>query len=257
MNDVTGPDQAAPAVGGTTARQIKAMFDGVPLVEIPLEPMRRSIARRLIEAKQTIPHFYLTVDIEMDRLASMRSELNAQAGDGGKISINDFIIKAMSLALQRVPKANAVWAQDCILRFEHSDVAVAMAVESGLFTPVIRQAEIKSIGAISEEVKALAERARSKALKSVEYRGGSITISNLGMYGVRSFSAIVNPPQSAILAVGATDRRPVEGPDSSVRFASVMTVTLSCDHRVIDGVLGAQLLAAFKLLMEAPRSLLG
>lgn len=244
-----------PTFPGTTVGQIKALFDGVPFVEIALDGMRRTIARRLLEAKQTIPHFYLTVNIAMDRLADVRGELNSQAGDAFKPSINDFVIKAMALALQRVPEANAVWAEDCILRFEHSDVAVAVAVDSGLFTPVIRHAEGKSLSAICTEMKALVERARSKTLKSVEYQGGSITISNLGMYGVRAFSAIINPPQSANLAVGAAERRPVEDSDGSVRFGSIMTVTLSCDHRVIDGVLGAQLLAAFKHLMEAPRLL--
>jgi pyruvate dehydrogenase E2 component (dihydrolipoamide acetyltransferase) len=239
-------------VTGPSVGEIKAIFAAVPFVEIALDGMRRTIALRLIEAKRRIPHFYLSVDVAMDRLLVLRAEMNSELGEGRKLSINDFVIKAMALALQRVPEANAVWAEECILRFEQSDVAAAVAVTGGLFTPVIHQAELKSVDAISKDLKVLVERARSTGLKPVDYRGGSITISNLGMYGVRAFSAIINPPQSAILALGAAERRPVEGPDGSVRFESLMTVTLSCDHRVIDGVLGAQLLSAFKQLMETP-----
>jgi pyruvate dehydrogenase E2 component (dihydrolipoamide acetyltransferase) len=242
---------AAPAAG-----DIKALYADVPFVEIPLDNMRRTIALRLLEAKQRIPHFYLTMDVALGQLLALRGETNAKSGDGLKLSISDFVIRAMALALQKVPDANAVWAHECILRFEHSDVAVAVAVPGGLLTPVIRHAEAKSLGAISSELKALSERARGKGLQPTDYRGGSITISNLGMYGVREFSAIINPPQSAILAVGAVERRAVEAADGSVRFESLMTVTLSCDHRVIDGVLGAQLLSAFKLAMEAPAQLL-
>lgn len=243
-------------VADTAAGDIKALFAAVPFAQIPLDAMRRTIALRLIEAKQSIPHFYLTIDVAIGQMLAMRSDINAGTGDGPRLSINDFVIKAMALALQRVPDANAVWAHDCILRFKHSDVAVAVAVPGGLLTPVIHQADGKSLGAISRELKALAERARGKGLQPIDYRGGSITISNLGMYGVRAFSAIINPPQSAILAVGAAERRAVEAADGSVRFDSLMTVTLSCDHRVIDGVLGAQLLAAFKLAMETPAALL-
>jgi pyruvate dehydrogenase E2 component (dihydrolipoamide acetyltransferase) len=243
-------------VADTAAGDIKALFAAAPFAEIPLDAMRRTIALRLIEAKQSIPHFYLTIDVAIGQMLAMRSDINAGTGDGPRLSINDFVIKAMALALQRVPDANAVWAHDCILRFKHSDVAVAVAVPGGLLTPVIHQADGKSLGAISRELKALAERARGKGLQPIDYRGGSITISNLGMYGVRAFSAIINPPQSAILAVGAAERRAVEAADGSVRFDSLMTVTLSCDHRVIDGVLGAQLLAAFKLAMETPAALL-
>jgi pyruvate dehydrogenase E2 component (dihydrolipoamide acetyltransferase) len=242
---------------GPAAGEIKALFADVAFVEIALDGMRRTIARRLIEAKQSIPHFYLSIDVAIGQLLAERLEINASTGDGPKLSINDFVIKAMALALQRVPDANAVWAHDCILRFKHSDVAVAVAVPGGLLTPVIHRADAKSLSAISSELKALAERARGKGLQPIDYRGGSITISNLGMYGVRAFSAIINPPQSAILAVGAAERRAVEASDGSVRFESLMTVTLSCDHRVIDGVLGAQLLAAFKLAMETPPLLLG
>ena len=242
---------AAPAAG-----DVKALFAEVPFVEIPLDNMRRTIALRLLEAKQRIPHFYLTMDVALGQLLALRGETNARSGDGQKVSISDFVIKAMAQALQQVPDANAVWAHECILRFEHSDVAVAVAIPGGLLTPVIRNAESKSLHSISSELKALTERARGKGLQPTDYRGGSITISNLGMYGVRAFSAIINPPQSAILAVGAAERRAVEAADGSVRFESLMTVTLSCDHRVIDGVLGAQLLSAFKMAMEAPAQLL-
>ena len=244
------------AAADPAAGDIKALYADVPFVEIPLDNMRRTIALRLLEAKQRIPHFYLTMDVALGQLLALRGETNAKSGDGLKLSISDFVIRAMALALQKVPDANAVWAHECILRFEHSDVAVAVAVPGGLLTPVIRHAEAKSLGAISSELKALSERARGKGLQPTDYRGGSITISNLGMYGVREFSAIINPPQSAILAVGAVERRAVEAADGSVRFESLMTVTLSCDHRVIDGVLGAQLLSAFKLAMEAPAQLL-
>ena len=244
------------AAAGAAADEIKALFADVPFVEIPLDGMRRTIALRLTEAKQRIPHFYLAIDVALGQLLVLRGQINASSGDGPKLSINDFIIKAMAVALQKVPDANAVWAHDCILRFRHSDVAVAVAVPGGLLTPVIHEAQDKSLSAISGELKALAERARGKGLQPVDYRGGSITISNLGMYGVRAFSAIINPPQSAILAVGAAERRAVEAADGSLRFESQMTVTLSCDHRVIDGVLGAQLLSAFKLAMETPTQLL-
>jgi pyruvate dehydrogenase E2 component (dihydrolipoamide acetyltransferase) len=256
-SQITAAPMPAPnPAGGSAAGDIKALFADVPFVEIALDGMRRTIALRLVEAKQTIPHFYLTIDVAIGELLAMRGDINAKAGDGLKLSINDFVIKAMALALQRVPDANAVWAHECILRLKHSDVAVAVAVPGGLLTPVILQADAKSLSAISKELKALAERARAKGLQPADYRGGSITISNLGMYGVRAFSAIINPPQSAILAVGAAERRAVEAADGSVRFESLMTVTLSCDHRVIDGVLGAQLLSAFKTAMETPTELL-
>jgi pyruvate dehydrogenase E2 component (dihydrolipoamide acetyltransferase) len=229
--------------------------------------MRRTIAARLVEAKQTIPHFYLTADLEVGRLVAMREEANAaalplpnpspQAGEGGvgagfKLSLNDFIIKAWAAALQRIPAANAVFAEDRILRFTHSDIGVAVALEGGLITPVIRHADMKSVSAISSEMRDLAERARERKLKPAEYQGGASAISNLGMYGVREFAAIINPPHATILAVGATRRAPVETEDGGVKFVSQMTVTLSCDHRVVDGALGAELLAAFKVLIENP-----
>jgi pyruvate dehydrogenase E2 component (dihydrolipoamide acetyltransferase) len=226
---------------------------------VPLDAMRRTIARRLVEAKQTVPHFYLSADVDIDALLNLRERANAELSS--KLSINDFIIKAYALALQRVPAANAVWAEGgdaaeaAILRFRHSDVGIAVAIEGGLFTPVIRKAETKSLSAISAEMKDLAARARERKLLPHEYQGGAGTISNLGMYGVREFSAIINPPQSTILAVGAGQRRPVEASNGGIGFATLMTVTLSCDHRVVDGALGAQLLAAFKVVMENPITL--
>ena len=243
---------------GATFAQVKALYDGIEFEEVPLDGMRATIAKRLVEAKQTIPHFYLTADIEIGRLMTMREDANKAApknkeGDAAfKLSLNDFVIKAWAAALQRIPAANAVWAGDRMLRFTHSDIGVAVALDGGLITPVIRNAETKSLTAISNEVRELAERARAKKLKAGEYQGGASAISNLGMYGVREFSAIINPPHATILAVGASRRAPVEAEDGSVRFVSIMTVTLSCDHRVVDGALGAELLAAFKNFCEMP-----
>jgi pyruvate dehydrogenase E2 component (dihydrolipoamide acetyltransferase) len=248
-----GDGRATPMATGASAAQVKALYQGVELDEVPLDGMRATIARRLVEAKQTIPHFYLVTDVTMDALLKIREEANAGAPkDSYKLSVNDFVIKALALALQRVPAANAVWAGDRILRFKHSDVGVAVAIDGGLLTPVIRNAEGKSLSAISNEMKNLAARAKEKKLKPAEYQGGSSAISNLGMYGVREFSAIINPPHATILAVGAAQRRPVEADDGSVKFVSQMTATLSCDHRVVDGALGAELLAAFKSLIESP-----
>jgi pyruvate dehydrogenase E2 component (dihydrolipoamide acetyltransferase) len=249
-----GPAQAA----GASPAQVKALYEGVAYEEVPLDSMRRTIATRLVEAKQTIPHFYLTADLDAGRLIAMREEANAAAPkskDGQpafKLSLNDFIIKAWAAALQRIPAANAVWAGDRILRFRGSDIGVAVALEGGLITPVVRNAEMKSLTAISAEMRDLAERARLKKLKPNEYQGGASAISNLGMYGVREFSAIINPPHATILAIGATRRAPIEADDGSVKFISQMTVTLSCDHRVVDGALGAELLAAFKDFIEKP-----
>jgi len=235
-----------------------ALYRDTPFEEVPLDGMRRTIATRLVQAKQIIPHFYLTADLDIGRLLALRAEANAAAPsdrDGNatlRLSVNDLIIKAWAAALQRVPAANAVWAGDRILRFRHSDIGVAVAIEGGLVTPVIRQADTKTVSAIAAEMRALAERARSRHLKPQEYQGGASAISNLGMYGVREFAAIINPPQATILAVGAARRQAVEQADGGVGFASVMTVTLSCDHRVVDGALGAQLLSAFRGYVEQP-----
>ncbi|WP_325701200.1 dihydrolipoamide acetyltransferase family protein [Pseudorhodoplanes sp.] len=262
--DVEARIVQAPAGGpapasGPSASDILALYRDVSFEEVPLDGMRSTIAARLTQAKQIIPHFYLTADVTLDALLKVRGEANAaapQGEDGYKLSVNDFVIKALALALKRVPAANAIWAQDRILRFQRADVGVAVALDGGLMTPVIRGADGKSLSEISNEMRSLAERARDRKLKPEEYQGGVSAISNLGMYGVREFSAIINPPQSTILAVGAAQRRPVETEDGGVRFESQMTVTLSCDHRVIDGALGAQLLAALKGYLEQPVTML-
>ena len=257
--------KAAPGVAlatGPSAEEVKALYRDVPFQEVPLDGMRRIIATRLVQAKQTIPHFYLTADVEIGRLITLREEANAAApkdGDGKvafKLSLNDLIIKAWGAALQRVPAANAVWAQDRILRFQHCDIGVAVAIEGGLIAPVIRRAEMKALSVISNEMKELAARARARKLTPDEYQGGCSAISNLGMYGVREFSAVINPPQATMLAVGAARRQAVETEDGGVAFASVLAVTLSCDHRVVDGALGAELLAAFKSFIERPVTML-
>jgi pyruvate dehydrogenase E2 component (dihydrolipoamide acetyltransferase) len=252
------PAARAPRVEGPTAAEIKALYAPDSYDEVPLDGMRRTIAARLTQATQTIPHFYLVADVAIDRLIAVREEANTAAPKDKeghpnfKLSLNDFIIRALALALQRVPAANAVWAGDRILRFRHSDIGVAVALEGGLITPVIRNAETKSLTTISAEIKDLAARAREKKLKAADYQGGSSAISNLGMHGVREFSAIINPPHATILAVGASRRQATEKQDGGVAFVSMLTVTLSCDHRVVDGALGAELLAAFKALIEAP-----
>ncbi len=250
----TAPATATPAA---SADAIARIYEGRDYEEITLDGMRRTIAARLSEAKQTIPHFYLRRDIRLDALLAFRAELNAQlAGRGVKLSVNDFIIKACALALQQVPDANAVWAGDRILRLKPSDVAVAVAVEGGLFTPVLKDAEAKSLSTLSAEMKDLAARARDRKLAPHEYQGGSFAISNLGMYGIDSFDAVINPPHGAILAVGAGVKKPVVGDDGELGVATVMSVTLSVDHRVIDGALGAQLLQAIKDNLENPLAML-
>jgi pyruvate dehydrogenase E2 component (dihydrolipoamide acetyltransferase) len=259
------PRVAAPSTrfaAGPSADEVKALYRDTPFEEVRLDGMRKTIATRLVQAKQTIPHFYLTADVEIGRILTLREEANVAAPEDKegnpafKLSVNDLVIKAWAAALQRVPAANAVWAEDRILRFRHSDIGIAVALEGGLITPVIRQAETKSLSVISSEMKELAARARAKRLKPQEYQGGSSAISNLGMYGVREFAAIINPPQATILAVGAARRQAVEKEDGGVAFASMMTVTLSCDHRVVDGALGAELLAAFRGFVEQPVTML-
>jgi pyruvate dehydrogenase E2 component (dihydrolipoamide acetyltransferase) len=247
---------------GPSAGEIKALYAEGSYEEIPLDGMRRTIAARLTQAIQTIPHFYLTADIAIDRLSALRAEANAGApkdkdyNSTFKLSLNDFVIRALAIALQRVPEANAVWAGDRILRFKHSDIGVAVARDGGLITPVLRNAETKSVSAISAEMKDLSARARDKKLKPSDYQGGAAAISNLGMYGVREFTAIINPPHATILAVGAARRQAVEKPDGGVAFASFLTVTLSCDHRVLDGASGARLLATIKDYLESPVTML-
>jgi len=258
------PKAAAAAGGmaqGMSLAQVKAMYPEDSYEEVTLDGMRKTIAKRLLESKQTIPHFYLTLDVELDALLALRTQLNNAATkdkDGKpayKLSVNDFVIKALGLALQKVPHANAVWAEDRVLRFRHSDVGVAVSVEGGLFTPVIRKAETKSLSAISAEMKDLAGRARNKRLKPEEYQGGTTAVSNLGMFGIREFAAVINPPHASILAVGAGEKRVVVKNDAPT-VAQVMSVTLSCDHRVVDGALGAELLQAFKGLIENPMGML-
>ncbi len=235
--------------------KVLALYEPGSYEIVPHDAMRRVIAERLTYAKQTIPHFYLTVDCRLDELLSARERLNGAAPREGprrfKLSVNDFIIKAMALALQQVPAANVTWTQGGMLRHKSSDVGVAVAVEGGLYTPVIRHAELKTLSEISNEMKDLAERARRRRLAPHEYQGGTTSISNLGMYGVKSFEAVINPPHATILAVGMAEKRPVVT-GSGVEVATIMSCTLSCDHRAVDGATGAELLAAFKTLIEDP-----
>jgi pyruvate dehydrogenase E2 component (dihydrolipoamide acetyltransferase) len=252
----------ARAAPGPSSERIRALYEPGSFEEIPLDAMRRTIVARLVEAKQTIPHFYLTADMVIDRLEALRKEANAAAAaspDGFpkfRLSINDFMIKGLALALQRVPAANAAWAQDRILRFRRCDVAVAVAIDGGLVTPVIRGVDTKSLGTISAEMKDFAARAHARRLTQAELCGGASTISNLGMHGVREFAAIINPPHATTLAVGAATRRPIETDEGGVRFVTALTVTLSCDHRVVDGALGAELLAALRYFIEHPAVLM-
>jgi pyruvate dehydrogenase E2 component (dihydrolipoamide acetyltransferase) len=265
-SDIENAPQVAPAplaarAEGPTAAEIKALYAPGSYEEVPLDAMRSTIAARLTQA-EAVPHFYLMADVDIGRLIALREEANAAAardanGDAAfKLSLNDFMIRALALALQRVPAANAVWAGDRILRFKRSDIGVAVALDDGLVAPVLRNADMKSLSAISADMKDLSARARDKKLAPADYQGGSSAISNLGMYGVREFTAIINPPHATILAVGAARRQAIEKDDGGVGFASMISVTLSCDHRVIDGALGAKLLAAFKSFVETPVSML-
>ncbi|MEM6945534.1 MAG: pyruvate dehydrogenase complex dihydrolipoamide acetyltransferase, partial [Pseudomonadota bacterium] len=248
------PAAAPPA--GPSADAVAKMYADRQYREVPLDGMRKTIAARLTEAKQTIPHFYLRRDIKLDALLKLRAEMNAKGEKRGiKLSVNDYIIKASALALQSVPACNAVWAGDRVLEFDASDVAVAVAIEGGLFTPVIRDADTKSLSAISAEMKDLATRARERKLAPTEYQGGSFAISNLGMFGIDNFDAVINPPHGSILAVGAGVKKPVIK-DGAVATATVMSVTLSVDHRVIDGALGAQFLEAMVSYLEDPMAML-
>ena len=246
---------AAPA--GLDAGTVMKMYQDREFEEVALDGMRKTIAARLSEAKQTIPHFYLRRDIRLDELLGFRSKLNKHLEERGvKLSVNDFIIKAGALALQQVPAANAVWAGDRILQLKPSDVAVAVAIEGGLFTPVLRDAHLKSLTALSAEMKDLAGRARDRKLAPHEYQGGSFAISNLGMFGIDNFDAVINPPHGSILAVGAGVKKPIAGEDGELRAATVMSVTLSVDHRVIDGALGAEFLLAIRNYLENPAAML-
>ncbi|GGL62213.1 pyruvate dehydrogenase complex dihydrolipoamide acetyltransferase [Wenxinia marina] len=250
-----GAKPAMPA--GLGADAVKKMYEGREYEEVKLDGMRRTIAARLTEAKQTIPHFYLRRDIRLDALLKFRGELNRQLeARGVKLSVNDFIIKACAVALQQVPDANAVWAGDRVLKLKPSDVAVAVAIEGGLFTPVLKDADRKTLSTLSTEMKDLAKRARDRKLAPHEYQGGTFAVSNLGMFGIDNFDAVINPPHGGILAVGAGVKKPVVGADGELAVATVMSVTLSVDHRVIDGALGAQLLEKIVENLENPVAML-
>ncbi|MCA0873643.1 pyruvate dehydrogenase complex dihydrolipoamide acetyltransferase [Seohaeicola saemankumensis] len=248
---------AAPAATGPSTETVLKMYADRDFEEVKLDGMRKTIAARLTEAKQTIPHFYLRREIQLDALLKFRGQLNKQLeGRGVKLSVNDFIIKAVANALQAVPACNAVWAGDRVLQLKPSDVAVAVAIEGGLFTPVLQDADMKSLSALSTEMKDLAARARDRKLAPHEYQGGTFAISNLGMFGIDNFDAIVNPPHAGILAVGTGVKKPVVGADGELTVATVMSVTMSVDHRVIDGALGAQLLEAIVENLENPMVML-
>ena len=248
------PKAAAPAPAAAPAAPITAPHDA-----IPHSSMRKVIAKRLQTAKQTIPHFYLSMDVELDALLKLRAELNAQSPKDGpgafKLSVNDLIIKAVAVALRRVPAANASFTEEAMIRYHDVDISVAVAIPDGLITPIIRKADQKGLAAISNEMKDLAARAKAGKLKPDEFQGGSFSISNLGMYGISSFSAIINPPQGGILAIGAGEKRPVVKGEQ-IAIATMMTVTLSCDHRVVDGAVGAEFLAAFRTIVEQPLGLM-
>jgi len=248
---------APPAAGGGgivryTKQQVAALSGNIPFTEMPITSMRRVIAMRLSES-EVVPHYFLTVDCEIDALLKVRSDINDALGI--KTSVNDFVIKAVALTLRKVPGVNASWSEDAILKWEEVDVAIAVALPEGLITPIIKNADKKAIPLISSEMRELAERAKAGKLKLDEFQGGTISISNLGMYGTRQFTAVINPPQSAIIAVGAGDKRPVVKNDV-LTIATVMSCTATFDHRVVDGAMGAQFMAAFKKFIEAPGALL-
>ena len=258
----TAAAAGAPAAGVAPApamsdKQILSLYEEGAYESVPHDGMRRTIAQRLTAATQSMPTFYLTIDCDIGKLTAAREEINAAAGkdkDGKplyKLSVNDFVIKAMALALQRIPEANVSWTESAMLKHKHSDIGVAVALPGGLITPIIRAAETKSLSVISNEMRDLAARARAKKLKPQEYQGGTSSVSNLGMYGIKDFTAVINPPQSSILAVGTGEERAVVR-NGQIVPATIMSVTLSCDHRAIDGALGAELITAFKALIENP-----
>ncbi len=252
--------KSAPAAG-MSDETIKKFFEAGTYEEVPHDGMRKTIARRLVEAKQTIPHFYLSVDCNLDALLALRELINKsapltkEAKPAFKVSVNDFIIKALALALQRVPDANATWTEGAMLKHRHSDIGVAVSIPGGLITPVIRKAETKTLSVISNEMKDYAARAKARKLKPEEYQGGTSAVSNLGMFGIKNFSAVINPPHATILAVGAGEKRVIVT-DGAPAVATIMSVTMSTDHRAVDGALGAELISAFKALIEAPMGML-
>ncbi|MBZ9727084.1 pyruvate dehydrogenase complex dihydrolipoamide acetyltransferase [Mesorhizobium sp. CO1-1-11] len=259
-----GAPASAPAVKAMSDEQVLKLFEEGSYELVPHDNMRKTIARRLVEAKTTIPHFYLTLDCELDALLALRTQLNAAAPvkktDKGeapayKLSVNDMVIKAMAMALKAVPDANASWTESAMVKHKHADVGVAVSIPGGLITPIIRHADEKTLSVISNEMKDLASRARSRKLKPEEYQGGTTAVSNLGMFGIKDFAAVINPPHATILAVGAGEERAVVR-NGEIRIATVMSVTLSTDHRAVDGALGAELLVAFKKLIENPMGML-
>jgi pyruvate dehydrogenase E2 component (dihydrolipoamide acetyltransferase) len=248
----------APAIAPSMSdKQIRALYEDGSYEVIPHDGMRRTIAQRLTASMQTVPHFYLTIDCNIGLLVEAREQINAAAPKdkdgkpGYKLSVNDFVIKALALALQRVPDANVSWTEGGMLKHKHSDIGVAVAMPGGLITPIIRKAETKPVSVISAQMKDFAARARARKLKPDEYQGGTTAVSNLGMFGIKEFTAVINPPHATILAVGVGEKRPIVK-DGKVEVAEMMTVTLSCDHRAVDGALGAQLISAFKMLVENP-----
>ncbi|TPL51266.1 pyruvate dehydrogenase complex dihydrolipoamide acetyltransferase [Mesorhizobium sp. B2-4-6] len=258
------PSAPAPATKPMSDDQVLKLFAEGSYELVPHDNMRKTIARRLVEAKSTIPHFYLTLDCELDALLALRTQLNAAAPmrktDKGeapayKLSVNDMVIKAMAMALMAVPDANASWTESAMVKHKHADVGVAVSIPGGLITPIIRHADEKTLSVISNEMKDLASRARSRKLKPEEYQGGTTAVSNLGMFGIKDFAAVINPPHATILAVGAGEERAVVK-KGEIRIATVMSVTLSTDHRAVDGALGAELLGAFKRLIENPMGML-
>jgi pyruvate dehydrogenase E2 component (dihydrolipoamide acetyltransferase) len=251
----------SPMATGASDEAVRKLFEPGSYEEVPHDNMRKVIARRLLEAKQTIPHFYLTVDCELDALLALREQINASAPkdkDGKpafKVSVNDFVIKALALSLVRVPDANVTWTESAMLKHRNADIGVAVSIPGGLITPVVRKADTKTLSTISNEMKDYAARAKARKLKPEEYQGGTSAVSNLGMFGIKDFAAVINPPHSSILAVGAGEQRVVvKGGQPAV--ATVMSVTLSTDHRAVDGALGAQLIGAFRQLIENPMGML-
>jgi pyruvate dehydrogenase E2 component (dihydrolipoamide acetyltransferase) len=255
------PTAPAPAPAGMGDEAIRKLYEPGSFEEVPHDSMRKVIARRLLESKQTIPHFYLTIDCQLDALLALREQINASAPkdkDGKpafKVSVNDFVIKALGLALVRVPDANVTWTEGAMLKHRNADVGVAVSIPGGLITPVVRKADTKTLSAISNEMKDYAARARARKLKPEEYQGGASAVSNLGMFGIKDFAAVINPPHSSILAVGAGEQRVVVK-NGQPAVATIMSVTLSTDHRAVDGALGAELIGAFKALIENPMGML-
>jgi pyruvate dehydrogenase E2 component (dihydrolipoamide acetyltransferase) len=253
-----GAAPATPSIAPSMSdSQVRALFEEGSYEVVPHDGMRRTIAQRLTQSTQTIPHFYLTIDCNIGKLLAAREEINAAAPKGQdgkpayKLSVNDFVLKALALALQRIPDANVSWTEGAMLKHKHSDIGVAVALPGGLITPIVRQCESKSLSTISNEMKDMAARARARKLKPHEYQGGTSAVSNLGMYGIKDFTAVINPPHATILAVGAGEERAIVK-NGKIEAAHIMSVTLSCDHRAVDGALGAELIGAFKTLIENP-----